>query len=263
VTDGASLNEFCQQVVEHLRAIMVLQMTGDATLLDDQPKETVAQLQAQARQVDLGAIVFAVKRFSAAVPELKGGYQPQLPLELAFIEATQGAPVVQQVIAAPAQAPTASPAKSPKSATEATPAPRDGAISAGHADVEPAKLDADAARRLWARWKEFVAVVKTQCGQQAAAALQAVRDIAVGEQTVALAFGNNEFSRSLVAKPENLACVTDALSHFVGRSVILECQMGEKASVAGRLVAVTETPSSGPDPLLEFAVSDLGAQVVK
>ena len=263
VTDGASLNEFGQQVVEHLRAIMVLQMTGDATLLDDQPKETVVQLQAQARQVDLGAIVFAVKRFSAAVPELKGGYQPQLPLELAFIEATQGAPYVQQVTAAPAQAPAATPAQAPKSATGATPAPSDGAISAAHGDAEPAKLDADAARRLWARWKEFVAVVKTQCGQQAAAALQAVRDIAVGEQTVALAFGNNEFSRTLVARPENLACVTDALSHFVGRSVLLECQIGEKATVAGRLVAVTETPSSGPDPLLEFAVSDLGAQVIK
>ena len=265
VTDGASLNEFGQQVVEHLRAIMVLQMTGDAGLLDDQPKERVEQIQAQARQADLAAIVYAVKRFSAAVPELKGGYQPQLPLELAFIEAAQGAPAMQ-----PAAAPMAQPivqqivtAPLPGSAEVSRAAKPADAVTARPADAEPARLDADAARRLWARWKEYVGLVKTQCGQQAAAALQAVRDIAVGEQTVALAFGNNEFSRSLVAKPEILPCVTETLCRFMGRSITLECQMGDKASIAGRLVAVTETPATGPDPLLEFAVSDLGAKVVK
>src|SRR5690606_8825151 len=43
VTDGASLPEFCQQVVEQLRAVMVLQMTNNAGLLDELPADTVKQ----------------------------------------------------------------------------------------------------------------------------------------------------------------------------------------------------------------------------
>ncbi len=102
VTDGASLTEFCQQVLEYLRGVMVLQMTGDATLLDDLAGEEIRQLQQQAKELQLPNTLFALKRFSEAIPELKGGYQPQLPLELAFIEAVQGGPVapviVQQVV---------------------------------------------------------------------------------------------------------------------------------------------------------------------
>ena len=86
---GASLPEFCQQVVEQLRAIMVLQMTNDPALLDDLPAETVQQLAAQARQMEPTTTIHAIKRFSAAIAELKGGFQPQLPLEMALIEVTQ------------------------------------------------------------------------------------------------------------------------------------------------------------------------------
>jgi DNA polymerase III gamma/tau subunit len=90
MTDGASLNEFCHQVVEQLRAVMVLQMTNDPGLLDDLPGETVQQMQMQAKQMDLPTTLYAIKRFSTAVNELKGGFQPQLPLEMALIEVVQG-----------------------------------------------------------------------------------------------------------------------------------------------------------------------------
>jgi hypothetical protein len=129
--------------------------------------------------------------------------------------------------------------------------------------VQPVKLDAEAARRLQSRWKEFLAQVKTQCGPHLPAALQAVRDIAVSDQSVALAFGNNEFSRNMVAKPENQPNVAAILSTFLGHQVALECQLGEKAVLSGRVIGAAEAPISGPDPLVEFAVTTLGAQVLK
>jgi DNA polymerase-3 subunit gamma/tau len=284
VTGGASLNEFCAQVVEHLRGVMMLQMTNDPGLLDELPGETIQGMQRQAQQMPLATTLYAVKRFSEAIAELKGGYQPQLPLELALIEAVQGGPVapvvvqqvVQQVIQAPGQPSV------PRESEQAAPAGRGSKAagrggeragsSSGESDdaakvdapkPEPAVLDAEAARRLHARWKEFLALVKGQCGQQVTAALQAVRDIAVSDQAVALAFGNNEFSRNMVAKPDNLPHVTAILSNFLGRQVVLECQVGDKASLAGRLVNPSAAPSSGPDPLVEFAVNDLGAQIVE
>jgi hypothetical protein len=106
-------------------------------------------------------------------------------------------------------------------------------------------------------------VVKTQCGQQAAAALNAVRDVAVAEHSVAFAFGNNEFSRNLIAKPDVLAGVTSALSRFIDREVAIECQIGEKASLTGQAVTVQELTPGGPDPLVDYAINDLGAQVAQ
>jgi DNA polymerase III gamma/tau subunit len=90
LTAGASLTEFCLQVVEYLRGVMVLQMTGDVGLLSDLPSNSVQRMQEQASQLPNPTTLFAIKRFSEAIPELKGGYQPQLPLELALIESIQG-----------------------------------------------------------------------------------------------------------------------------------------------------------------------------
>lgn len=131
------------------------------------------------------------------------------------------------------------------------------------AAVEPPPLDGAAIQKLNARWKEFMVVVRSQCGVQVQAALKAVKDIAVGEQTVALAFGANEFSRDMVARPDTLPKVAAILSTFVGRSVILECQVGEQAKLA-RMINMTPSQQQldGPDPLVEYALSDLGAEVV-
>ena len=264
MTDGASLNEFCHQVVEQLRAVMVLQMTNDPGLLDDLPSETVQQMQTQAKQMDLPTTLYAIKRFSTAVNELKGGFQPQLPLEMALIEVVQGEarPPATVIVQAPAAvAAPATPARS-----DAKPAAPAGTVTLdapAQPTHEPVALDAEAARRLWARWRDFLNVVKMQCGQQAAAALNAVRDVAVAEHSVAFAFGNNEFSRNLIAKPDVLPGVATALSRFIDREVAIECQIGEKAILTGQAVTVQTLATDGPDPLVEFAVNDLGAQVAE
>src|SRR5690606_4840283 len=103
VLEGASLTEFCHQVIEHLRGVMVLQMAGDPALLQELPAEVVRQMQAQAKQMALNDTLFAIKRLSEAAPELKGSYQPQLPLELALIEVIQGGPAVPVAQAVPIQ----------------------------------------------------------------------------------------------------------------------------------------------------------------
>jgi hypothetical protein len=88
-----------------------------------------------------------------------------------------------------------------------------------------------------------------------------VRDVAVADQRAAFAFGNNEFSRSLVAKLDVLPGVAATLSKFLGREVSLECQPGDRALLAGVVTTVQTTPTDGPDPLVEYAVNDLGAHV--
>lgn len=265
MTDGASLTEFCQQVVEQLRAVMVLQMTNNPALLDDLPAETVQQMQAQAKQMDLATTLYAIKRFSTAANELKGGFQPQLPLEMALIEVVQG-----EATAPPSVVVRTSPSTAAVNTEQ-------GAVKPAAQEKQPQQaksddqsqpkresiVDVETSRRLWARWKEFLGVVRSQCGQQATAALHAVRDVAVSDHVVALAFGGNEFSRNLVAKPDVLPGIAAALSRFMGREVTIECQLGEKAVLVGQAVVVQAQATDGPDPLIEFAVHDLGAQVMQ
>ncbi|MEM7537873.1 MAG: DNA polymerase III subunit gamma/tau [Chloroflexota bacterium] len=311
LVEGASLTEFCHQVVEHLRGVMVLQMTQNPSLLNELPSDVVAKMQTQAQQSSLATILFAIKRFSETVQELKGGYQPQLPLELALIESVQNQTTQQTVQNQAALQPAQAPAQNmqpmynavpqqpmpqqpmpqqpmpqqpmPQQPMPQQPVPHQQATEHPHQNQaqqpvqappqpvqqpapapEPPPLDENALRNLRSRWKDFVNVVRQRCGIKAQAALNAVRDIAISERTVAFAFGNNQFSRDIIAHPEISAQVASVLSEFFGRQIAVECQLGAQAQLLNAVgVSADTNAQDGPDPLVEFAVSTLGAQVVK
>jgi DNA polymerase-3 subunit gamma/tau len=277
LTQGASLTEFCHQVIEHLRGVMVLQMAGDADLLNELPRETVQVMQRQAQQLSLPTTLYAIKRFSTATVELKGSYQPQLPLELAFIEAVQGEvpapammvmPAVQMTpapVAVTAVAPTTvAPAQALAAVINAAPTQ----VVAPPEPVEPKEpppLDLTAIKRLNDQWKDnFLPTVRKQFGVRVEAALRGVRDIAVSQDTVAFAFGSNDFTREMIAEPETNGKIVAMLSKILGRSVKLDCQSGDRAQLTNMITVTTlAKETDGVDPLLEYAVSTLGAEVVE
>lgn len=278
LTQGASLTEFCHQVVEHLRGVMLLQMTGDVGLLTDLPAETVQLMQRQAQQIAHPVTLYAIKRFSVAISELKGSHQPQLPLELAFIEAIQGevgAPTLMmpgsQVVTplAVASPPVVAPSTTlpPSIAAPAPPvemAPATPKLEPT-ASKEPPPLDMAAIKRLNDQWKDsFLPTVRKQYGVRVEAALRGVQDIAVAQDSVAFAFGTNEFTRNMIAEPETNTKIVALLSKILGRSVKLECQLGERAQLTNMIMVTTIAKENDEvDPLLEYAVSTLGAEVVE
>lgn len=278
LTQGASLTEFCHQVVEHLRGVMLLQMTGDVGLVTDLPAETVQLMQRQAQQIAHPVTLYAIKRFSVAISELKGSHQPQLPLELAFIEAIQGevgaptlmmpgsqvgAPLV--VASSPVVVPSTTlppPIAAPAPPVETAPAtPK----LEPTAPKEPPPLDVAAIKRLNDHWKDsFLPTVRKQYGVRVEAALRGVQDIAVAQDSVAFAFGTNEFTRNMIAEPETNTKIVALLSKILGRSVKLECQLGERAQLTNMIMVTTIAKENDEvDPLLEYAVSTLGAEVVE
>jgi len=281
LTQGASLTEFCHQVVEHLRGVMLLQMAGDAGLLAELPAEAVALMQRQAQQLALPLTLYAIKRFSTAVIELKGSHQPQLPLELALIESIQGevgapstliAPTMPMAVpvAGPAMIPATvapTPVAAPSTSLPATQVEPSPAVTKDDpaAPKEPPPLDMAAIKRLNDQWKEsFLPTVRKQVGVRVEAALRGVQDIAVAQDSVAFAFGTNEFTRSMIAEPETNTKIVALLTKILGRSVKLECQSGERAQLTN-MISVTEVSkeNNGVDPLLEYAVSSLGAKVME
>lgn len=111
VNDGLDPRQFAREIVEYLRAMMLVKL-GDGQHLLNLPEETLAIMKTQASQADASTIVRATTLFNAALFDLKSSLLaiPQLPLELAFVEAatpvTLPVPIVSEtIIAAPPPAP--------------------------------------------------------------------------------------------------------------------------------------------------------------
>ena len=262
---GGSLHEFAGQVVEHLRGVMLIQMVGDGALLEDRAPETVQTMQQQAKRIPGPKTLWALKRFSEAMTELKGGYQPQLPLELALVEVVQG--IQPQAVAAaqeqvqPQPVVSAPPTRAASGQPEAPPSAQVSKSPVADETVS-APLDADAIQRLQANWNDFLNMVRKRCGLKEQASLRSIRDLAIGGDTVAMAFGNNSFAQGMISEAKTKEAIAGILGEILGQKVILNCQSGDKATVraaSGRVVE--EQHATGPDPLIEYAVSELGAEV--
>ncbi len=118
VDTGSDPRQFGQQVVEYLRHVLLAQ-TASADLLEA-TEEDRALYTEQASRISRGALLAALRAFNAAVNEYRGGWQPQLALELALMdsllhggesgEPSTGAPTGQPAWAQPAPAAAVTPA---------------------------------------------------------------------------------------------------------------------------------------------------------
>ena len=94
---GADARQFARQMVNHLRTILIVQAAGEDLTLDvpDAQKEAIIHQAARAPRRDL---IEAIRGFHDAAQKQAVSWQPQLQLELAFMELLpeQPAPVYQQ-----------------------------------------------------------------------------------------------------------------------------------------------------------------------
>jgi DNA polymerase-3 subunit gamma/tau len=86
ISDGADPRQLNQEVLEYLRGLLLIKTTnlGLSYITPEQQVEMVEQ----AKKFDLDRLVATIKLFSQAASDLKATTQPQLPMELAFVEAT-------------------------------------------------------------------------------------------------------------------------------------------------------------------------------
>jgi DNA polymerase-3 subunit gamma/tau len=91
IDGGADPRQFGRQVIEHLRQMLLIKMAGEA--LVDVTDERRKVLREQSEAIGRKALLTAIRTFNTAVQEWQGGWQPQLPLELAFLESIK--PVVE------------------------------------------------------------------------------------------------------------------------------------------------------------------------
>ncbi len=86
---GTDARQFCRQMVAYLRQLLLLQAAGPEMPLDATAEEREMML-ALAQRAPRPGLIEAVKKFNDAAMMHSSSWQPQLPLEMAFIELLPG-----------------------------------------------------------------------------------------------------------------------------------------------------------------------------
>ncbi len=230
VDGGSDPRQLGQQIVELLRGILLAQ-TASAELIEASHEER-ARFQEQAGQISRGALLRAIHAFNEAAGDRRGGWQPQLALELALVDSVRGPEELYAPPAAVPAAPASVPAAAPPAAVPAAPG-----ISL--ADVR-------------AKWDTMLAALM-RINQQAPAVVSHFQPVRVDGDLIVIGSPEDVFVERL-DHPEKISVLEQAFSRVHG------------AALRVRVVQITEQPERpgaaehAADPLLSLGV-ELGGEI--
>jgi DNA polymerase-3 subunit gamma/tau len=266
---GAAPRQFARQMVEHLRALLLTRMGSEAMPLYV-PDELRESFQAQAEQFTPRQLAQAVRLFNQAATEGRATWQPQLPLELAFMEA----------VLPPAQPDNPGKATSPagpQGSTKAKPRPARGKPSQPPpAKDEPQKEDSKPARQakqvdgpltleaVRDTWEELLKAIRTQ-DLPLEALLRSGEMVGMEGDVVKIGFAH-QFHRGKVEEDDNRRKIEAALEQLTGQRVRVRCVAVEGISTEEPAPAQPAQPiddQTEDDELIRAAVEKLGAQVTR
>ncbi|MCK6578874.1 MAG: DNA polymerase III subunit gamma/tau [Anaerolineae bacterium] len=116
IDNGTDPRQFGAQTVAFLRAVLIAGTAGtDLIEASEEEQQTYLRL---AQQIDLAVLTRAIRAFNDAVNSAKGGWHPQLSLELALVESLQPPIAAYAPPVYVTAAPTASPSPGGESASQ-------------------------------------------------------------------------------------------------------------------------------------------------
>jgi DNA polymerase-3 subunit gamma/tau len=268
IGDGVDPRQFNRELVEYLRGLLLIKAGNGASLLNV-TAEVLAEMENQARQLSTKALLRTVRFFNQASLDLKASLQPQLPLELAFIEATlsedsvtEKGPISEaqqgsgQEATAPPPPSTTSPtvlqegqavkgstttqavakdiSSQPPSTTEETPPNREReAPPASGMTLEKIRLN----------WAHILAEIRPH-SLQVEALLRSGRAEAVEGNVVVLGFPY-AFHKERVEEPKCQALVEKVFSRVLGNACRIKCILVSKS---GSKTAAQPPKTPQPEP---------------
>ena len=257
---GADARQLSRQVVAYLRQLLLLQAAGKE-LAFDSPAEQRERMLAQVQRAPRQGLIDAVKRFNEAALVQTGSWQPQLPLELAFIELLPvGASTVRQRPAAVKERSGAPPPAvkddEPKEVADASAAPAgaptDSAPVADEETPPPAAVPAPAGaltlEQVKARWREMTAVVGEK-RRNLPALLTMGKPLALEGNAIIVGFDFPIFRK----KFDDTAGAAQLLAETFGQLLGVECVV--------RSVLTSEYTVAVPEEALRALADELGGVV--
>lgn len=246
IDSGTDPKQFGQQVVEHLRAILLAQTAG--TSLIEGSNEDRQMYAGQAAQISRASLTRALRVFNDAVNQYRGGWQPQLSLELALLESLH--PAAEEVmIAAPAQ---------PRSTGSAAATAAPTAQAAPPVPVEepepPGAPPAIPVSKIAERWDDVLKAM-FRYNQTAPEVMRYFRVLRVEGSTVVLGTDQEPYFARINPFPEKKQVIEKALADIFKMRLRVQTIFINAADDEG-----TRAPSD--DPLLATG-SELGATIRK
>lgn len=254
-SDGTDPRQFAREIVEYLRALMLVKLGNGVELLT-LPDETLEAMQTQAAQTDSASIVRATTLFNDAAVDIKSGLLtiPQLPLELAFVEAVSPAPAqpapqisAPQPAAASAQS---APPPPPAKVTESRPAPKR-KVSTGSGD----EITIEDVRTCF---EQVLAIIQAKNEVMANALREAQLSKVSGRE---IYFITSEFMKKRFEKPQPQAAVDEAFSAAIGQRVKVHFLSGKSIPNASQSDTSDGAEDENFNELLKTG-EDLGGKVV-
>jgi DNA polymerase-3 subunit gamma/tau len=231
VSRGADIRQFTTQVVEHLRALLLLRVGGGGALPDmDSP--TRLRLERLIDRFSTHGVLRAIKLFNQAQLDLRASDQNQLTLELAFVEAAvqearSAVPSVPESATATTPAPAdrehrapsavvmeRPPAAPPRAAPQgpvAAPEEVDSSQATGNVRAETVTLD-----ELKQEWTEIRRAIRAESRQVEALVNSALLREVEDQNRVVLEFAS-EFLSEKLEKEENRRIVERSLTAVLGK----------------------------------------------
>jgi DNA polymerase-3 subunit gamma/tau len=283
--EGIDLRQLALQLVAYLRTVLVSRVGGQQAraILVDLSDSQWASVQAQAAHVDVAALTAAVRLLNQASHEMRDAAQPQLVLELAWLDAVArvatpasaaasvaeqaSPPGVQPAPQAPwqSQAPVAPP---PVGRQPPTAHAQPGSDARAVPERAPTPVpDQQVVDLLRSHWSSLLQSAEEARGAALRAALRTLRNVVAVGDDIYFAF-EHDFAKQRVERPEDKKVVEDLIARLLGRPVHVHCQVGTQvtgvvAPAHSERAIANPAPSAADDlaadPVVRHAQQVLGA----
>jgi len=221
---GADPRSLARQIVEYLRGLMLIQM-GNANQVEA-TADIKKQMQAHAKSFSTSDVLRMMKAFNHAATDLRGGWQPSLPLELALAEVMDAPNETTSLPSAPHQTKpqpvTVSQTESNRTSEPSGRVP-DTMANTANKDEEPRPVEKSAisAGEVIRVWKHLSASLpKTQANLSAL--LNSVRMIDMQGKTLVLGLASDVLV-SKIDKPDQIEVIQKLIRDQFGVDVNIRC----------------------------------------
>jgi DNA polymerase-3 subunit gamma/tau len=257
---GADSRQFARQVVDYLRGVMMA-ASGNSDLVEA-TQETRAAMKDLASKLDDAALYRAIRAFSHAAADLRSGWRPQLPLELALIDSIlepasvrAAEPAAAKPMAGgsprplpPRPAPAALPAKPVIKTMDSAPAPYTAAPEDGST---PAGVSLGRVRESWDR---VLSTIRERDCRSHTLFAGTRPDSLDGD--LLLVVVASDLVRQKCSRPETMLVLQSVLAEVLGTPMRIRFAVGKAQSIA-------ESPAKYPDGgMVDTASREFGAQVI-
>jgi DNA polymerase-3 subunit gamma/tau len=219
---GQDIGRLVLDLLEHLRALMLVQHMGEVPDSLPLTEETRDRLAAQANQLGAPVVVRLIDLLALAVDDMRQGGDPRLPLELALVKVTRPAADMSREALAfrldQLERGRSGDASGPPHATAPVETP-----SAPTAEPPSVELE-----QLQEAWQRTVLPAVSEKSIPTASMLAEARPVTLADDTLTIEFPQTaSFHRQLAEEPKNSTLLRDVLYELTGRKVALEFVLGE------------------------------------